>query len=358
MTLRAEWIADEGRWRELEPAWDDLVLRSAAPSIYATWDFLEATWTHFARPLGDSLAVVALFDGRDLQAVAPFRVSRRRKLGLPVRRLAKLAAWESDRVPPLVCAGAEPECAQALIECLEMHARRWDWIDLDELDPDVPVVRQLSEWAGDASRCLRARLEPEPPSPWVDLSLGWEAVEQGFGRHRRKELRKYQRNLGEAGEWRLEIEEGAAIPNALTSYLDVESRSWKSEAGKGIARNERTLAFYRELLPRLARRGRVSVGFLRQGDRRIAAMIEYSLCTSVWGVQKAYDANAARFAPGNILAVMAFERRAKQAVRSYELQGLYLDDKGHWTDLAHPRTRLRIHQLRSWRHRLLFLRES
>ncbi len=354
MTLRAEWITDEERWRELQPCWDGVVLRSATPSIYATWAFTEASWTHFARPLGDSLAVVALFDGESLRAVAPLRISRRRRLGLPVRRLAKLAAWEADRVPPLVCAGLEPECARAFAECLEAEAGRWDWIDLDELDPEGETARRLSEWAS-AARDKRCRLDLEPPSPYLDLSPGWEEVERGFGRHRRKELRKYQRLLGEAGPWAVDVEEGASVPPALDRYLEVESRSWKSGAGKGTARNERTLAFYRDLLPRLAAEGRSRISFLRLGSQDIAATVEFALGTTVWGVQKTYDAAAARFSPGNCLALVALEQWARAGIRSYELQGLYLDDKGHWTQLAHPRVRLRIQQRRSWRQRLLFL---
>ncbi len=354
MTLRAEWISDEGRWRELQPSWDDVVLRSSTPNIYATWAFTEASWTHFGRPLGDSLAVVAVFDGEGLKAVAPLRISHRRRLGLSVRRLSKLAAWEADRVPPLVCAGLEPECARVFTGCLEEQAGRWDWIDLDELDPDGEAVASLSRWASAAGE-KRCRLDPEPPSPYVDLSIGWEEVERSLGRHRRKELRRYQRLLGEAGQWGVEVEEGASIPHALDRYLDLESRSWKSGAGKGMARNERTLAFYRDLLPRLAGQGRSCISFLRLGGQSIAAAVEFALGTTVWGVQKTYDAAAARFSPGNCLALMALERWAKAGVRRYELQGLYLDDKGHWTHLAHERVRLSIQQRRSWRQRLVFL---
>jgi CelD/BcsL family acetyltransferase involved in cellulose biosynthesis len=194
----------------------------------------------------------------------------------------------------------------------------------------------------------------QPPSPYLDLSEGWDAVRQGFGRHRRSEVRHQLRLLDSAGEWKVEVQEGQSSAQILASYLEVEARSWKPAAGQGIARSQATQAFYRDLLPELGREGRVVANFLCLNGRRIAAMMEFVLDGTVWGVHKAYDAESARFAPGNCLANICLERWAKQGMKSYELLGLFLEDKSHWTHLSRPNTRLRIHQLRSLRQRLLF----
>lgn len=349
MKLRAEWIADERRWRELQPSWDDVVRRSSNPSIYATWAFSEACWTHFARPLGDELAVVALFDEGKLVGLAPFRIHRRRQLGLlTVRELTRLAAWESDRVPPLVCTASEAECARALSACLEAQASRWDSFRLLEADPEWEVVRHLRGWASQA-RGIRVLLEPTEPSPYLDLTPGWEAVLHAFSKVRRAELRRSQRALSAAGEWAFEVEEGDGMTEALARYVDVESRSWKPAAGQGIAKNERTLAFYRDLLPRLAREGRACISLLCLGDRRVAAMVDLVLGHTVWGAQKTYDQEVARFSPGNFLEALVLERWTKRGAHSYELQAQYVSDKGRWTRLSHPNARLTVYQLRSAR---------
>jgi CelD/BcsL family acetyltransferase involved in cellulose biosynthesis len=350
---RHEWITEESRWRELRPQWDEMVRRSPVPSIYCTWSFLEASWVHFARPKGDRLAVIALFEGEKLAGAAPLRVRRHRILGLPVRRLIHLATREANRVPPLVGSGVEAELAGALRTALEANPRHWDWIDLDDVDPDSVVVRCLGEWASGSGR-HRLELVSQPPSPYLDLSEGWDAVRQGFGRHRRSELRHQLRLLDSAGEWRVEVQEGQSTAEILASYLEVEARSWKPAAGQGITRSQATQAFYRDLLPELGREGRAVASFLWLNGQRIAAMIEFVIDGTVWGVHKAYDAEAARFAPGNCLANMCLERWAKQGMKSYELLGLFLEDKSHWTHLSRPNTRLRIRQLRSLRQRLLF----
>ncbi len=355
MKIRAEWIADERRWRELQPSWDDVVLRSSTPSIYATWAFVEACWTHFARPLGDSLAVVALFEGETLVGLAPFRIHRRRKLGFTVRELNRLAAWESDRVPPLLSVGPEAAHARALSDCLAAQASRWDSIRLLETDPDWATVRRLLEWASTA-RALRTELEPTEPSPYLDLTPGWQAVLQTFSKVRRAELRRSERALNAAGGWAFEVEEHESVGEALASYLEVESRSWKPAAGQGVAKNERTLTFYRDLLPRLAAEGRTSIGFLRLGEKRIAAMVDLVLGNTVWGAQKTYDRELARLSPGNFLEALTLERWTKRGARSYELQAQYVSDKGRWTRLSHSNARLAIYQLRTLRQRVVFPR--
>ncbi len=355
MALRTEWIGDEGRWRELQPSWDGVVLRSSMPSIYATWAYVDACWTHFARPLGDSLAVVALFDGEALVGLAPLRIHHRRRFGFTIRELNRLPAWESDRVPPLLSPGPEAVHARSLCECLEAQADRWDSIRLLEADPDGVSVQHLREWAASA-RGLRLEVEPSEPSPYLDLTPGWQAVLQTFSKVRRAELRRSERALNAGGGWAFEVEEGEGIGEALASYVDVEARSWKPAAGQGVAKNQRTLAFYRDLLPRLAAEGRTSVSFLRHGDKRVAAMIDLVLGHTVWGAQKTYDRELARLSPGNFLERLTFERWTNGGARSYELQAQYVSDKGRWTRLSHGNARLAVYQLRTLRQRVMFPR--
>jgi hypothetical protein len=137
------------------------------------------------------------------------------------------------------------------------------------------------------------------------------------------------------------------MTEALARYVDVESRSWKPAAGQGIAKNERTLAFYRDLLPRLAREGRACISLLRLGDKRVAAMVDLVLGNTVWGAQKTYDKEVARLSAGNFLEALVLERWTRRGARSYELQAQYVSDKGRWTRLSHPNARITLYQLRS-----------
>jgi hypothetical protein len=309
VTLRVEWVTEESRWRELAPGWDELVAQSAEASIFATWTFLDACWTQFARPLGDRLAVAALFDGDRLVGAAPLRMSRRRRFGFPIRRLAQLGGWESDRAPFLFSAGRDAEAIEALRASLEAQENAWDVLELREVDPESAAAGEILSWAS-ARRGHQVALEPMPPSPYVDLSEGWEAARARFGRSLRKNLRRHLNELGDPSRWSFDVVEGAGIGSALEEYLVLEDRSWKGKASQGVGKNERNVLFYRHLLPRLAEKGRACVSFLRLGGR--------------------------------------------EGLTTFELQARFLESKRRWTPLVHANACLTVVQLRTLRHKLVF----
>lgn len=353
MTLRVEWVTEESRWRELAPGWDELVAQSAEASIFATWTFLDACWTQFARPLGDRLAVAALFDGDRLVGAAPLRMSRRRRFGFPIRRLAQLGGWESDRAPFLFSAGRDAEAIEALRASLEAQENAWDVLELREVDPESAAAGEILSWAS-ARRGHQVALEPMPPSPYVDLSEGWEAARARFGRSLRKNLRRHLNELGDPSRWSFDVVEGAGIGSALEEYLVLEDRSWKGKASQGVGKNERNVLFYRHLLPRLAEKGRACVSFLRLGGRPLSGAIQWRFGPTATGAQVTYDATDARFSPGTVLKSLCIERAAREGLTTFELQARFLESKRRWTPLVHANACLTVVQLRTLRHKLVF----
>jgi CelD/BcsL family acetyltransferase involved in cellulose biosynthesis/ribosomal protein S18 acetylase RimI-like enzyme len=344
--VHARWIGDPEEWRAARGGWDDLVTGSERPSVFSTWDFLESCWLCFARPLGNRLAVVAAEDGGRAIAVAPLRVSRRRRFGIPLRRLSPLAAWESDRPPWILPRGREKECARAILAVLQRQADRWDYFELDATDETGPLADAVREWARSWPG-LRLLVDPAPPSPCIGLTAGTDPL-AALAARSRKSVRRCRRQLEERGPIALEVFEAPdEMERALAAYLDVEGRSWKRGAGQGVGKDRRNQAFYRALLPRLAAQGRAVVAFLRQGERRLAANIDFRLGSTVYGSQTTYDRDYARYSPGNVLMALALEWYAARGVSEYELFARFPENKRRWAGPAHARAsvRLRVLQL-------------
>jgi hypothetical protein len=177
-----EWIDRPDRWRELRPVWDSVVALSERPSIYACLDFLETSWTHFALPRGDELAILALWDGARLEGFAPLRLSRARTYGVSVRQLSPLNDWEADRAPLVFPAGREEECMLAMLSFLWEHSKRWDFLKLRQVSPDSGVARGVSRWCHDRKDLVLLERE-RSPSPFVPLhGLSWERFLAGLGK--------------------------------------------------------------------------------------------------------------------------------------------------------------------------------
>ena len=308
--LNFEWIDVPERWRELRGVWDDAVAASGCPSIFATFDFLESCWTHFARPNRNELAVLALWDDGRLAGFAPLRLSTRRPYGIPLRTLAMLSDWESDRAGVAFPAGKEKDCTVAMLRFLGERKRRWDVLKLRELAPDGGVALGLGEWCPQQEDLTLLR-EDASPSPFVPMEgLTWDEYLSRLGARTRKNVKRYLHHLEARGGYALETFDRAEdMGRALDLYLAIEGRSWKRRAGQGIGKDARNEGFYRDLMPRLARRGRTSISFLRLRDRHIAALIEHSMNGVVYAPETTFDDEMALLSPGATLQALCLKRR-------------------------------------------------
>jgi CelD/BcsL family acetyltransferase involved in cellulose biosynthesis len=353
--LDFEWIDRPERWLELRGLWDDAVAATASPSIFATFDFLEACWTHFALPYRNELAVLALWDAGRLAGFAPLRLSTRRPYGVPRRKLSMLSDWESDRAGVAFPAGREKDCTVEMLRFLADHKRRWDVLKLREVTPDGGVARGLAEGCP-AEEDLSLLGEDGSPSPFVPLEgLTWDEYLSRLGARTRKNVRRYLHHLEAGGGYALETFDRAEdMERALDLYLGIEARSWKRPAGQGIGKDARNEGFYRDLLPRLAHRGWTSISFLRFRNRRIAALIEHSMNGVVYAAETTFDEETAPLSPGAALQALCLERRMELGAREYELFAMFLKDKLRWTSHVRHNRDFVVEQRGGLRNKIVF----
>jgi CelD/BcsL family acetyltransferase involved in cellulose biosynthesis len=352
MTVTVERISDPVRWREVRDEWDGVVLSTSRPSIYATWDFLDASWTHFAAPVGDRLSAFMVRDGGRAIGVAGYRQARRRPPVVGLRRLCVLGGWESDRPAPAFESGRESECAAALLGDLEKRGAEWDVLDWREAPIEHPFTSALRAWAGhSAARQLSER--ERSPSAVVELPGTWDEYLAQRSRNERSNLRRQLKRLDGHGPWEHEIRESAEdMPQAFQEYLAIEARSWKPAQGQGIGRSPRTIAFYRDLLVRCARRGLATVHLLKLGDEHVAGEITLRLGGCAWGQQWTYDERHTDLAPGSVLKGLILRREIEQGTTRYELLALFAENKKRWTRVFQPNIRLGVRQTGGLRRRL------
>lgn len=350
--LDLEWVDDENCWRELGAVWDDLVLASGTPSIFNTWDFLEVSWSVFSRPAGNRLAILVLRENGALLGFIPFRLVIGRRFGLPTRKLKRLASWEADRVPFVFPRGREHDCALAVLRFLAGGTGGWDSLELREVPTDDEFARALRERSRGGA--LVSHEDAAEPSPYVRLEGSWEAFLSTLGARSRKEFRRRTRQLGERGPLAVRVfRETSDIVGGLDRYLEVEGRSWKPKAGQGIGKNRRNQEFYRELLPRLAARGRAQVVLLEQGARFLAGLVELQLGSTAYACQTAFDKDLAAHSPGFVLQGLRLESGLEEGIRDYELFARFYEDKLRWTKRLRPSVNVVVVNWRGVRRRLL-----
>src|ERR1051326_581755 len=84
--LQVRVVEREEEFRLLATEWNLLLARSAANTIFLTWEWLYSWWQHFGS--GSQLAIILIERGNKLLGIAPLFQGQGRALGvLPIRYL-------------------------------------------------------------------------------------------------------------------------------------------------------------------------------------------------------------------------------------------------------------------------------
>lgn len=156
----------------------------------------------------------------------------------------------------------------------------------------------------------------------------------------RHNLRRGARKADEQGiryEW-IEAVAEADVDALYERILRVEERSWKGKAGTGILDGGMN-AFYRLMLPRLARRGALRVLFATLNERDVAFVFGGIFDDIYRGLQVSFDDDYRELGLGNLMQMGMIERLAAAGVARYDL-GSELEYKSRWAEDTHVTTTL------------------
>ena len=356
--LNVEWIEDPQRWQRFRVSWEDVHSKTSRPSIFTSWDFLQASWKYFAEPYWSRLAVLRFYDADGDVGFAPLRISQSRRYGIPLRRLTHLAQWESDRAPFIIASERQPECASAFWNVLEDQMDEWDQVDLHELSPGEPIVRQALI-RGEEPSPFKVSSINLPPSAFLGFVSDWEGLLGGMDWNHRQELQRLFPLLEKHGDCELEVcEEADDMAKALEHLVRIEQESQKNTTNRGVGKDHRHLQFYRELLDRLSQRGEVSISFVKQKGVRLSALLEYRFLGKITLAQSTFLSSHASSSPDLIHLTASLKRHLEEGAATYEFAAESLRHQRRWSQHAHENIRLRVVQHRRLKHRVLFPRAS
>ena len=290
-------ITREDALVKLESEWESLLTDAAHPSIFMSFDYQYAGWKAFHRDDSEPFVVAVRDAAGAVIGIAPFRRSRDDGW-VRWRRLDYLGSFEIDRPAPLIRLGYEVEFWRAVQGFLADAGGSWDVVRL----PEMP--RGLVGHAREAFASSRQSFTTSPGSSaiGIDLRPSWSDFIAGH-RNLRKYVRSVERKVPDL-DVRL-YDDPFRVLEGFELYTQVESRSWK--AGKvGVAKDARHVAFYRDLVQRLAERKRVAVRILTAGGQPVAGDITYTLGRRVFFHHATYDQARADWSPGNFLTCRLF----------------------------------------------------
>lgn len=144
----------------------------------------------------------------------------------------------------------------------------------------------------------------------------------------RANLRRAQRKAAAAGyTWRW-ITDPSDVSGLFERIMAVESQSWKGQTGVGVD-DGAAREFYRRMVPRLARTGRLRVLLGQQDGVDVAYVLGGVFGDTFRGLQLSYVAEHRRFELGNVAQIETIAALCAEGVARYDL-GTEMPYKARW----------------------------
>jgi len=297
-----------GPFRAALSQWQSLA-RSAPPLLAPELSLLSA------RLAGEADAVLAgARRGGSLVAALPL-----------ARRGRSLHALRSDHTPRVDLVGetaALPQLWRAVRELGD-----WDTIELRGVPADSPLATVLPDVAR-ADGCA-ACVREIGRSPWFEVA----GIERRIHRRFRGDMRRLERQLGG-----VELERVATYDRrAMRDVIRLEASGWKGETRTAIACDPRLASYYAVAARVFARRGQLTLAFLRARGKRVAACFALEDGATFYLLKIGYDPEYAHFGPGQLLVRETALDAERRGIARYDLLGKDAPYKMKWTD------RVRVH---------------
>ena len=295
----------------LSEEWDDLARHAAEPNVfYESWMMLSALEAYSG---GLELRFLFVYETRDgtsprlcgffpLEMVPWFR-------GLPVRALRFWRYVHCFLTTPLVRAGAVDAVFDALFRWLRQESPRQALLEIPVWDSGGSLRRALEEFG-------QRRSQPIHSHRWERAFFLPRADEESYLAEalrpkKRKELRRLERRLAEAGRLELRIfhpgpgtpRDPGAARSWIEEFLQLEASGWKGRHGTALACSAADETFFRRVLTEAHARGRLMALALCLDGRAVAMKVNLLAGTGGFAFKIAHDEEFGRFSPGFLLEI-------------------------------------------------------
>jgi CelD/BcsL family acetyltransferase involved in cellulose biosynthesis len=323
--IKVRLIDDLASWSRLESEWDDLLLNSSCPSIFLSYDYLSRAWKYFHKQNSQPF-LLTLHDANDrLVGIAPFRRGAQTIRGRSFQVVRHALSWEVDKPYVIALADMEAEVWRGVAEFFHSHPDQWDILSLEEMPADLMGVNRLQQLFNGS----RYSVEVVEGASGAYIDLTGQPGE--FTRKHKKFKEKLRRVEKLPQGYHLEIHDTPdTIAGGFEKFVAIEEKSWKK--GKiGVTKDDTHLAFYQEMVPALAAKGRSTIRIMSTGDTLLAGTLTYAFGDTVFFHQTAYNPEFRKHSPGAVLIGLLIEGLLGQGYRRADCLCGYADYLQRWT---------------------------
>ena len=320
-------------WREvddLSPEWNALVGKSSNPSIFLTWEWIQA-WRRVSKDVVSPFVVAVRDREKRLCAVAPLYRSKFLLLGSVSYRALRFMsdiATGSDYPDWIVDQSVETEAAEAVSRELKARAGEWDVIWLSSVAGWTSTDQRIIRSAANAG--LLAKFRTRPFSAFALPADSMDFENSFSSRHRQQMRRNFRRTEKMEGVQFVRCNTDDQVSVFLDALFDLHQKRWKSVGLDGcFVRRPAEASFYREFAKLAFSNGWLAAyGILENGIFR-AVQFGYTYNGAYLQLQEGYDPDFQQGA-GNALRLFAIRDLIERGVAEYDFLAGDSEHKRRW----------------------------
>jgi CelD/BcsL family acetyltransferase involved in cellulose biosynthesis len=331
---------------DLQAAWSDL----AGDIPFRGWHWYATWWLHYGG--SGELYVLAVRDERQsLVAVAPWYLSRSAAQGRVLRFLGSGEVC-SDYQTILCRTGCEALAASALAEFLT-DARgslsawvtggsdAWDLLELTGVEAgDDTIQAVLARLAADGHELY---LRPGLHCWRLALPDSWEAYEAMLSKSHRKQLRRLQSRVLDAGRAVMHTVAGPDdFEQAWNILIDLHQRRWQAVGQPGVFDSPRFAAFHRDVAAEFLDQGRLRLHWLELDGAPAAAEYHLAGGDTVFAYQSGADPLRREDEPGRLIALTTLRAAMDEGFRYVDFLRGDEPYKAHFRATPRPCVEIRV----------------
>ncbi len=321
------------RWSDLEhlrEQWNALVLQSADPSVFLTWEWLDSWWESYGGA-SEALVLTAADSADNPVVIAPFqRAERSPGAGVNLRFLRFMGdgSYDSDNLDFIIHRQYLGEGTNLVVDWLEQNQREWDVLELNTVPAESPVFAGLKKELSRREWVQRSELGPRVV---IHLPETWEGFLDSLSDKLRSDVvRRYRKLEREHGVRIWRCDNPAELPRALEKLFQLNTLSWQHRGQPGSFAMPKRREFYQRMAPRMLERGWLDFWLLDAGDRTVAA--EFGFCFA--GVKTVllggFDPEFGSYSVRNVLKANVIRDLIARGIRFYDFLGGGESHKLRW----------------------------
>ncbi|MBI5021909.1 MAG: GNAT family N-acetyltransferase [Ignavibacteriales bacterium] len=327
-------IDDLKNWRD---DWNNLVLHSATPSLFISYEWL-ITWWQCHKNDKLKLFVLMVVKNDELIGIAPLMKIRHNIFGFGWNSI-EFISMMSHAYSPTNCSGMldiistsanSPIVVDAIIEYLKFRNREWSYARLNPIPHDSITISSVANIAGKTFYRYHQRNVFSGATIYIVNS--WDQYNKGLMNNLYNNIVSAERKLMKLGE--IEIKEMTSSPEFDKWYddiLSIERRSWKWS--RGVRINEKVFKnFYKQIAEQASVNGWLRLWFLFLDGKAIAYDFAIDHNNKITGLKSSFDDEYRKYSPGNILKLHSFKKYFEENKSSIDLLWGDLYSKRNWTN--------------------------